>query len=1049
MNSPWLRIVRAAGVFVLGIGLLLALAHSAPVRARVLAWGLGRLAPFGVQGRAGRLDYNLLRLEVRVYDIALAATGQQDKPFFTADEVEVKLGWPMLAGLWSIKAIESAHPRFAYVQSAAGVSNLPDLNRSSDRTVGARIIERLALHNLEVSWHDDTKDMSFDLRSASIDLSPERGIVAGPVAIGSAVFRIGTRTTTLQRAGGSLAYDGFALRISDFNVSIPEGSVAVSGGIDSLWSTPMLSVSLQGSADLRAVASWMSLAPAPTGQATFSGTASGAPSNPSVTLTVSSTDATWGRFARTSGTATVALTDSAVDIRSLAWRLVGGEASGQGHFSFGDSVSANSLRLSWRDLDAAALISAVMPNNKLRVSSRLDGRLDARWPSRSFDQLTATVESQARIPDRSARGVRGSLRIDARNGRWNLTVDHWLDNAVRVSGAASGQIRISAPGATPLNGQLEVDAADIERAWDAVHRAGLVADRSSEHIDGNLHAAIALSGTINDPHADVDLESDNLRVREAGPGSVRAGLTISSAEVGITSLDARVGDDTLHATGRFVVDSRRVEGRAEWTIPTLESLTKTVSPEWRPAGSTTGQASIDGRWPAPTIRLSFSGTDLKAAGQQIDRWSSDVHIEGQTVWVDRLDVEQMDGRLSLSGEYHPNDGAYSLHAAGRRVRVDPIPRAGGSGDVVLLQGRFDVDFDGEGSLAEPQGRGRINASALTWNQWEVGPLQGDVTLDRGTLTADIRAPRYAGTVHAQLGVAPLEHFEINGEIQNLDLSRLLSDSGHEDLPITGTVGVTAQAVGEWTDLQHATVTGSVVRLEGRIGGVSVQLDRSARISYREEELVFDPLALHLGTTSLAIEGQLGTNQAGSVRASMDGQLSDLAAIAQTVQAYRHQPPLALDATGAIRLNLTATGTLSKPVFEADLATTSGRVTGGKLLPATIESLIARYRDGVLTIERLEGGWQMAHVSATGALPARLLDRYLPGPYIATLPATSTPARLSLVVDPITASVLASFSRNQICRKSTANSRRRLRSRPIVSLSRICAVSSGWIARSSC
>jgi hypothetical protein len=112
--SRWSRVARTAGAATVGFGLLLALAHAPPMRARVLAWALGALEAYGIQGRAARLDYNLLTLDVRIHDLALAAPGRLSEPFFVADYIEADLGWPTIWGRWSAQAIEIRHPRIVY-----------------------------------------------------------------------------------------------------------------------------------------------------------------------------------------------------------------------------------------------------------------------------------------------------------------------------------------------------------------------------------------------------------------------------------------------------------------------------------------------------------------------------------------------------------------------------------------------------------------------------------------------------------------------------------------------------------------------------------------------------------------------------------------------------------------------------------------------------------------------------------------------------------------------------------------------------------------------
>ena len=202
------RAARAAGVATVGLGLLLALAHAPPVRARVLTRVLGALGTYGIQGRAARLDYNLLTLDVRVYDVALATTDRLNEPFFTADEIEADLGWPILWGYWSVQAIEIQHPRIVYTRSTTGASSWPTFGGTAAQVSSAhRAIGRFVLRDLELAWRDDVLDAAFDLRGASIDLTPVGETIAGPLTLDAARFRWGSRSTTVERSADRCSTD--------------------------------------------------------------------------------------------------------------------------------------------------------------------------------------------------------------------------------------------------------------------------------------------------------------------------------------------------------------------------------------------------------------------------------------------------------------------------------------------------------------------------------------------------------------------------------------------------------------------------------------------------------------------------------------------------------------------------------------------------------------------------------------------------------------------------------------------------------------------------
>lgn len=1011
LSSLRTRVARTAGVTIVGFGLLLALAHTPPLRARVLAWTLGALETYGIQGRAARLDYNLLTLDVRIYDVALAVPDRLDEPFFMADEIEANLGWPTLWGRWSVQAIEIRHPRIVYTRSATGAARWPTLGRTSTRVVSSahKAIGRFVLRDLEIAWRDDVTDIAFDLRGVSIDLAPFHETIAGPMTLGSARLRWRTRTTIVERFSGSLVYDGLALEIPEFHVELPEGSVRLSGRIDELWSAPRVAFDVRGTSELQTLASWGTVQPAPVGRLAFSGAVTGAALGPAAALTLTSEDVTWKALRHMAGEISLQVADGAVDIRSFAWRVAGGEVAGRGRVAFADSSASNGIGITWRDLDAATLIEALAPHSTLRIASWLAGRLDARWPSRDVHQLTATLELRAQASTTTRQGVRGAVALDVRDGNWHATVDQWMGDAIHVAGAADGQLNTASLRDTSLNGRVGLVSADLGHAWDAAHALGLVgAGRGEQRLNGQARADVVLSGTLGAPRAHADIESSGVRFHETGPGTIRAEIMISPEQVQIASLDGRIGADTLRASGRVTLATGAIEGRADWTIPDIAALTGNVPQRFRPVGAVAGQAVVAGRWPDARVRATLSGTGLKAAGQQVDRWSADVRLEDRTVLVDRLELEQAEGRLSARGEYALGRGTYSVHVSGRQLQLDPILAREKAEAPIPLRARFDVDFDGAGSLDDPGGRGQLIVSSLSWDGWESGALRGEATIDRGTMTVDVNAPDLAATLRTRLALVPFGHFEIDGAVQDGDLNRALAGLPRPPVPITGAISVTAQATGELNDLTQLAVTADLQRLVARLDETSVRLERASRISYESQELVVEAMNLRLGDTDVRIGGRIGMNRPGSMQASLDGQLTDLMAVVRAVPSGAERQPRALDAAGTIMLDLTATGTLDRPVLDGDLTVASSNVAIFNLPPMTGASLRATYRDGAFAIERFESEWQEAHIAASGYVPLQLLGAYVPRTYLATLPAIPAPARLAMRVDAITPAVLAPF-----------------------------------------
>ena len=108
MASRLRRFGVAAAVLVAAGLVLAALAHSAPVRTRVLAWVAGEArSRFGVTLEADRLSYNLLDLSFTLEKVRLGTSVGMPR-FLEADEVTVKLPWSVVRGGFAIESVRAA-----------------------------------------------------------------------------------------------------------------------------------------------------------------------------------------------------------------------------------------------------------------------------------------------------------------------------------------------------------------------------------------------------------------------------------------------------------------------------------------------------------------------------------------------------------------------------------------------------------------------------------------------------------------------------------------------------------------------------------------------------------------------------------------------------------------------------------------------------------------------------------------------------------------------------------------------------------------------------
>ena len=205
-----------------------------------------------------------------------------------------------------------------------------------------------------------------------------------------------------------------------------------------------------------------------------------------------------------------------------------------------------------------------------------------------------------------------------------------------------------------------------------------------------------------------------------------------------------------------------------------------------------------------------------------------------------------------------------------------------------------------------------------------------------------------------------------------------------------------------------TLTLDLERLDARLGDTVVRLQHPAQLEYADDEVRADAVEITLGETRIQATGRIARDRRGDVEASLEGDLADFTDLLSIARSLGPEPLPPIEMKGPVSVSVTATGTLDRPTWSADLRLQDASVEVNNQPPVSGLTVLLAYRDEGLDLERFEGTWQGADVVASGHLPVALLEPYLPAWYGATLPSTSEPGRLTARIDSITPTVLAPF-----------------------------------------
>ncbi|MPY90131.1 MAG: BamA/TamA family outer membrane protein [Luteitalea sp.] len=1051
-----------AASLLLVVVVLLAVLHTPPVRARVAAWAAAMLQrDYGIDARIGRLDYNLLTLNIEIENVRLAAADRQATPLVTARRVRVDLPWTAILGTTRLESLSIEQATIAIEHGKDGRWNLPEVpTREPAGAASAIDLGRLDLRDILFRFTDPALNADVELSSLSLTsrtTSPTRPWLPADLA---GTLRVRTGSGPLEAdMKGTLRLTGEGLSLEPLALTTTQSHIESTGLVRLFASEPTYDLRYRMDIDLSELAS---LIPRQEGEGSkdpslrtsnvetsnvetsprtssvgtlpirgalrASGTVAGALAAPRIEVDLSSDSLAYDGLEDIRLQSRASIEPARVTIKHLQAAVGNGRLDARGTVGLDRNVRSQ-LDSTWRGLDVGALVSSfagrlpVQLVTEARGTARIDGpALDwTDWRVSVHATLTPTTSAQPGQSRPQATAARlplgGTLAVDIAKRRWSVVPDLSAEG-LSVRGQAGGELwsarseddaRSTAASADgSLSGRLTLHAVDIARLLDETN----VVLPGEERIDGSLDARVDLGGSLQKPRVGWTFTSRDLVSSSLGAAQLDARGTAATRGATVDDIRLAVAENTLVGRAAVSFATRRVDGSFRADVPEIATLARAMPARWRPTGTLKMTGRLAGTTTRPALDVAIASSNLQANGQRLDSLNAQLHLTPSAVRIERLTAAQgTSGLLEASGRYGLSSNRYELDARGRNLHFDPPPDASHVDGLLPVAGRVSFEARGQGTVARPSGTARLTLSELAWRGTALGPIDATVTADGRRAVIDARASSLATELRATQDFGGARPFEMTARVTDLDVARLSPFLPGAKLPVTGRVSLDGRANGYLDRLADTEGTVTLTNTSVTVGDQQIALARPATVRYSPRGVAIEGLELVSGSSRLTGRGAFGLSDAKEPDASVPGEglhvevdarAADLMPIVEAFSPV----PLTLD--GSLRLDATAAGTPRAPRLTATVSL-GGLSVGYQDLPAvTGLDLDARLAAGVLTIDRLTGTWQTATIAGTASAPMRLFARWLPESLLAALPATDAEARVQLTAAPLTAAALEPF-----------------------------------------
>jgi len=601
----WLIRALAAGA---GLALLLlalvAALHTAPARNMVLGRAIAYLRDqFNVSLVADTLRYNLVTGRVWLTNVRLASTDARQDPFLAADRLEVTVPHTALWDGVSIERLRLENPRVAVHRRADGSSNLPSVDSSDDgRAPSPLPIGRIEILRLAVAITDESSGVSVLLPNISVDVRGDSGELR---LVEPGRLARGTNETRLKTLGGGVAFDGRAIRLSQFDLVTDEAALTLDGEVALLVSDPHLDLRMSGSGNITRLARWSTSEAVPDGTVALDAAVTGLLASPVVDSRLRSDSLSYRGITVSDIQADLKVDGLSLEAPRVELTLAEGRVVADARLTF----ATNDLRVtaSWSELSVEHMGRMLTDRRSPLPAGRATGRASftgvpsdaATWALDVSNRIIAARASPGRLP------VEGDSSFRVAGNRWQL------DGTLL---AADARLRMSLRGDVDPNefvrssvaGTIEARDTDVARVMESLETARILEDAPAV-VAGQLDVVAAVSGSIATPTMTLTAAGRGISAFDVPGIDIEAQASGGLDRAMVEALVRQGSTNALQINGTVWPNEARLEATVNGKVGDLSALV----PDVPVAGTATIRLDASGPFQSIVARGSISVPDAR------------------------------------------------------------------------------------------------------------------------------------------------------------------------------------------------------------------------------------------------------------------------------------------------------------------------------------------------------------------------------------------------------------------------------------------------------
>jgi len=805
--KKWQKIVlwSLAGLVVLlflAVGtLMLLLEHSEGFRRNILGKvESGIEESTGARLEVGDFKFRLSNLSLDIYNIVLhGREADRGKPLLKADHLHVGLTIDsVLRSKWHVRDIVLDHPVVRVQVNKAGENNLPQPKNKSASNSNTNIfdlaIRELKLDRGEIYYNDQKTPLDAELRDFALNANyvPAENKYAGQLGYDKGRIVYGKYAPVEHDFHAQFGVTPQTFTLDKLELAAGKSHVTVSATVND-YSSPIRTAEARYEAELvtgefQRIVKDPSI---PAGTVKLQGAVNyqGDPDRPLLeTVAVNGNVSSGGLALKTPSLQTqvrdvyarYTLAHGNAEVSDIRARILGGELSGRLTIRDVSGAGVGRLQASVKDLslDQAQAAMHKNPARQAHLNGKLNAEADARW-AKTLDNLAAHSDLTVKgsVGQGKAMPLDGVVHADYAAARKEV--------ALANSYIRTPQTTLNLNGKVSNHCQLQValrsgDLHELELLMAALSKPTPDHQPQQLGLYGTAVANASVSGALNAPQINGQLEARNFRVKGSSWKVLRTGFSANPGQASLANGDLEAlpkGSIHFSAQARLknwaYTPSSPIAANLSASQVSVADLERLLDKTYPVSGTLALNVSLRGSESNPVGQGTLSVTNAKVSSENIQNLNLKFQGDGNAINA-KLTVQMPAGTAHAAVDYMPKTQSYRAQVRAQNFRLEKLQTVKQSN--AQIAGALNLNVNGQGTVKNPQLQAVLEVPQLQIKKQTMQGLKLQTTVQDqvATIALDSDVAKVFVKAHGTVGITALYQADMRLDTSRIDFQPIVA-----------------------------------------------------------------------------------------------------------------------------------------------------------------------------------------------------------------------------------------------------------------------------------